>query len=537
MSDARVDARSDARLSDVSRLDQCCEHTDATTLVDVADDVQIARDAAAPVDVDLGPHLLYPERTGVRVKGVYPDFWPNPEQIAASGAGIVALEFSWNAWEQTRSAPPCGTGMVPYDGHCFRLDPLVHSTVLEYSRRDVAVTAVITGVPTWARTTTTCPLATGNCMPDSPADLARYAGFLSQMYDGRHGNGRVANFVLFEGANNAALFNVGCTSDAPCVLADWISRYAAIFRETYDRVTAEQRAARVYISLDNAYEPTLDALAGDPPIVSIKTFLPMLLPMLGTRDFRVGIAPFNANRSDPTVVSDLGDRVTMGTIGNFVGWLGVTFPGNAVKDDVMILRAGFPSSQGVQPQATALCNAFRNVAGTPGITSFLTYRMLDNGADNGLFFGLWAAIGAARPAWNTWNTLTDATGTCGFSELPYVRLTRYQHPTLGSRVTTRTVPDGFAAMQSWRVLREPAGATHVLRECLVGSHSLLSGSPTCEGLTPLGPIGYVYDDPAPGRVTLVRCLNRVAFDHFVSTDGACEGHTSETILGYALPPP
>jgi hypothetical protein len=36
-------------------------------------------------------------------------------------------------------------------------------------------------------------------------------------------------------------------------------------------------------------------------------------------------------------------------------------------------------------------------------------------------------------------------------------------------------------------------------------------------------------------VALYRCLAGGGADHFISTDAACEGQTTESLLGYALP--
>ena len=56
----------------------------------------------------------------------------------------------------------------------------------------------------------------------------------------------------------------------------------------------------------------------------------------------------------------------------------------------------------------------------------------------------------------------------------------------------------------------------------------------CEGNEGDGPFG-LYANAGTGRVEIYRCYTGV--DHFLSTDGACEGFTTERLLGYAASTP
>ncbi|EIZ86587.1 hypothetical protein WYO_0783 [Methylobacterium sp. GXF4] len=79
----------------------------------------------------------------------------------------------------------------------------------------------------------------------------------------------------------------------------------------------------------------------------------------------------------------------------------------------------------------------------------------------------------------------------------------------------------------------PRPGTSKLMSCVAGSDHFLSRDPNCEGQTPLGQTGYVYDTRQTGTLPIYRC-NAGGHDHFVSTDARCEGHKIEGLLGYAL---
>ena len=158
----------------------------------------------------------------------------------------------------------------------------------------------------------------------------------------------------------------------------------------------------------------------------------------------------------------------------------------------------------------------------------------------GLGLGLRRADGTAKPAWATWalanrNDLNPPQLSCGFEDLPYVRLTRSNHATRGHWASSRIAPAGFVTEGSWRIPRAPEPDTQLLYECLVGQHNLLSLDVGCEGLTPLGPVGYIYNQPAANRVALYRCHVSSNGDHFISGNSSCEGQVFEHQLGYVLP--
>jgi hypothetical protein len=105
--------------------------------------------------------------------------------------------------------------------------------------------------------------------------------------------------------------------------------------------------------------------------------------------------------------------------------------------------------------------------------------------------------------------------------------------------SSRLPPEDFVEEASWKLHREPQPGTALLYECLVeqawpGPHTFLSFDLDCEGRLNLGPVGYIYQTQQPGTVALYRCAHSTVTDHFISDDPACEGHTVEQLLGYAV---
>ena len=125
--------------------------------------------------------------------------------------------------------------------------------------------------------------------------------------------------------------------------------------------------------------------------------------------------------------------------------------------------------------------------------------------------------------------------SCGFEHLPYVRLSRYHSAVRGHWASSRLTPSGFTYESSWRLLREPAAGTHMLYECAVGFHNLISLDPGCEGLEPRGPVGYAYDAQAAGTIPLYRCSIGGGADHFISSSATCEGQSVDGPLGFVHP--
>ncbi|MFT4624482.1 MAG: hypothetical protein ACI8PZ_003141 [Myxococcota bacterium] len=501
--------------------------------------------SAALVDPPIPPP--YPERTAWDLKSIQPDFWPSPDEISGNAAGGVAMNLVWAAWEPTVSAPPCAPGQEAYAGHCFTVDAGVDAAIADWTDRGLTVTAVVYGVPAWARVEPCSPAAPGFdifCAPIDPADYARFTGFLARRYDGARDRGHLSDFVVHNEVNSNTWFDVGCGEHlGPCDADLWRDTYADGYVAAFDAIRSEQPEAKVFVSLEHHFDARWDLPAADAPVLSGQSIITAVADRAGDRDWRIAFHPYPPDLFRPEFSpDDLRDagKVTYGSLGGLLGWLHATFPDRPHAHDVHLTESGVnstaPSDESAQD--AALCDSFRSILGTPGVANHIYHRMQDNPAEGGLGLGLRRADGSAKPAWATWalmNRPDVADPACGFEHLPYTRLTRSYDPARGHWASTRPAPSSFAAESSTLLLRDEAPGTVLLYECAVGDHSMLTRDSGCEGQLPLGPVGWAWADAEPGTSPLHRCRIGLGDDHFVSLDPGCEGQVLESVLGWVLP--
>lgn len=490
------------------------------------------------------PGSIYPTRTAYRIKAIQPDFWPNRSEIAGNNAGGVAMNMVWAGWEPTKKNAPCDSATEQeYDGRCFVVSAVTDAEILAYSNMGLAVTAVVYGVPEWARRAGCSPQAAGYeifCVANDAADYARFAGMIATRYDGAHGHGRLADFVIHNEVNSNDWYDVGCGQGTPCNTNAWIDKYSEEYSAAFDKIVAAQSAAKVLISLEHSFGKSLDAPSATHPLLSGETFLTRFGQNVAPRAWRVAYHPYPKDLFAGAFSADDGPEVTYGNIGVLAGWLAKNFPSVPSVREIQLTESGInssaPSSAGAQ--ALLVCASFINILGTPGIENYVYHRMKDNAGEGGLLLGLRDLAGNAKPAWATWalanrNDLTPPQLSCGFENLPYTKLTRSAHPSRGHWASTRVAPPGFNQENSWKLFRDPKPKSHMLYECRVGNHNMVSLDVNCEGQAILGPLGYAYDVAEAGSVELFRC--QVGGDHFVSASATCEGQTVNGSLGYVIP--
>ena len=496
--------------------------------------------------------LPYPTRKSV--KGLQPDFW-NANDIIGNEVAGVAMNLVWETWQPTKTGA-CASGQVKYDGYCFSVEPSNAAAIKTYTDAGVVVTGVIYGVPAWARRTCNSgSVVTAHfCAPTEAgaADYGRFAGFLAWYFNGLNGHGRVADFVIHNEVNASEWFNYGCTAGT-CDPATWASVYAQSYNAAYDAVKKEQPHAKILISFEHHFGSTFDSmLSNTKPVVSAQTFLGHLIPKVGSRDWRIAWHSYPPSLLSPDFGAMDWPRVTFGNLGVLAGWLRQNYPSDPHAWEIQLTENGINGVTGnatmQASQKTQLCQAFRNVLGTPGIESFIYHRMKDHETEvaAGLGLGLVDQSGNYKPAWTTY-ALASRAGSldCGFQYalgqsdgLARVKLIRGVKS--GKHwATTRQLPKGYSQDSvNWRLLREAKSGTVLLYECCIGNgsscdHSMVSPASNCEGQFNMGPLGYAYTSQVAGTVPLYRCYKNG--DHMVSGDAGCEGYTNESILGYVYP--
>jgi len=493
--------------------------------------------------------LAYPPRPDMRIKGLQPDFWPNLDEVAGNNTGSIAMNLVWAGWEPSVKAPPCAGNQQQHDGRCYTIDASVDAAIAAWTQKGLLVTAIVYGVPAWARVGKPCsPVAPGFeifCTPNDANEYGRFAGMLARRYDGLHGHGRLVDFVIHNEVNANDWFDIGCGQGVPCNVNAWLDAYAASYNAAYDRIVPHQPQARVLISLEHHFGTVFDQPNAKNALLSGMTFLQGFASRVAPRAWRVAFHPYPPDLLKPAFSADDFPKVTYGNLGVLVGWLRKTFPATPSAWVVQLTESGVNAlAPGSNPQAQAVgvCNSLRNTLGTPGIENYIYHRMKDHPyeAKDGLGLGFFDAQGNARPSWSVWalanrDDLVPPKLACGFEDLPYVRLRRSYHPQRGHWASTRIAPPGFTAEFSWRLLRQAAPGTVALYECQVGGHDLLTPDAGCEGLPPLGPVGYAWTSQVAGSVALYRCRVGAGSDHFVSTAANCEGQVFEQKLGFVLP--
>ena len=487
----------------------------------------------------------YPTRKSI--KGLQPDF-QDINTIIGSAVHGVAMNMVWYGAQDAQTSN-C-SGDLLYDGYCFTVDPTTEATIKAYSDAGVVVTAIVYGVPAWARISNcTLPANRGEfCAPadGKEVDYGRFAGFLANYFNGEKGHGRIADFVIHNEVNNYQWFNTGHNKLNSTNLKVQADRYVKSFNAAYDYIRKEQKNAKVLISLDHFWGKN-DTTNGS---FASRDFLELVLPQLGEREWRIAYHSYPPNllvpEFGPNDYAEKKERVTFGTIGVLAGWLRQKYPTRPHAWEIQLTENGingYPDKY-QDAQKSYLCQAYKNVLGTPGIESFIYHRLMDHSVEmaSGLGCGLWTESRGHKKAWDLYQSVNQSGHlACGFEYLPYIEMMRGYNSSTGMHyITTRQFPSGFHKEQSWRILREPAANTILVYECRVGgaggNHTMISTDPNCENQFNMGPMGYLYTTQVSGSVPVYRCYISSG-SHLVSSESNCEGGTMEAggkPIGYAF---
>ncbi|HEX3765591.1 MAG TPA: DUF5722 domain-containing protein [Kofleriaceae bacterium] len=505
--------------------------------------------------------LPYPSTTIEQIKGIGAEgrdqwFWP---QMTGNHAGGVITNIPWSFFQPANTTPPCPPGQDTYQNSCYNILPDLDTLVQSFTNNGVLVTGILVLPPDWAAWPG-CPIpgvpVFCGVNPIYASMFGRFAGYIAHRYNGLNGHGRIVNFVIHNEVNApTAYFKDNCST---CTVAQEVARYSDSYIRAYDQIKAEQGAAKVLASMMSYFDGPDATAPGVQGFISIKTYISQLAALVGPRELKIALHAYG-RLLDPTFGPDDSPLASIGMLGRVTGWLRQAFPSRPSIWEVHLTEQGLHGDltpAGEAQQADWLCKAYQNVLGTPGVESYMyTPATTHDGFGNEHQELVYCALDPAkncdtstvrfRPAWATWalaNRTDIGRASCGFELVPYVKLSRYYSTARGHFSTTRLPPAGSNFEGSWRLWRNPQPGTHLLSECLAasgvnysGPHTLIDTG-TCGGLTPMGPLGYAYDSPAPGLVALHRCyVSAAGFeDHFIQTDN-CGGWSDEGVVGYVLP--
>jgi hypothetical protein len=378
------------------------------------------------------------------------------------------------------------------------------------------------------------------CVPDDPEDYARFVGFVAERYNGAGGQGRVVDFVIQNEVNTNTWFNIGCGAGTPCDLDAWVADYAALYNRAYDRARAAQPQARVLFSFTNLFAAP-DEPATVHPAYSIKTFVPKLVPLVGDRDWAIALHPYPTNLQGRIDARDL-PWATLGNIGVLPGWLHAQYPDDPHAWEVQLTEVGFHN---VEPTYAAvrdaLCQSYRNVLGTPGITSFIYHRLRDHRGEFGLQLGLLTVDDVPKPAFDVWlGANSPDSPSCGF-ELAGQTAVAHGVSAAGAQwYSSRVLPAGYVPQPGvWKLSWSERPGTSLLYECATPEEDAawLSRDPACAAAVPMGPVGWIRTTAAPGDTALHACTGPTRLAHTATTAVSCPAGWTQSLLGYVAGTP
>lgn len=488
----------------------------------------------------------YPARSPFQIKALYPDFWPNRNELIDANLEGVSVNFVWAHWETTSRQTPCTENMISYANRCYQLSNAVDNEVKYWSDKGKNITAIVWGVPDWARDDHCINNLPGRslfCSTNNAAQFADFAGMLANRYRSRSGNGLINDFVIHNEVNMFEWYNHRCGAGQTCQLQPWIDNYADNYNAAYDQIKNQNPGAKIFAPFAHQFSTQFDNLQSERPLISVQTFVRGLNRRVGNREWKIAYHPYNKGLHINGFSTDDWPHVTVGNIGVLAGWLQSEFPLQSPSWEVYLTESGYNSvspNATQQGQADDLCRSFYNVLATPGIENYVYHRMQDHVVElqAGIGLGLHDQNGIAKPSWAVWANASGRNGnrnqlSCGFENLPYTKVSTYSHPTLASRTSSRLVNNQYSLRSTWWLMRNHVNDAVMIHECTSTTGSYLSSDSSCAGSRPLGPVGYAYRSHTNGRRSLYSC-DAGNGNRFSSDNVQCDNMGSPIeFLGYS----
>ena len=105
----------------------------------------------------------YPNRKSI--KGLQPDYQPIG-QIIGNAVHTVAMNFEWHVRQPTRKQGTCAESTeVSFNGYCYVINTIEIDAIKQYTEAEIMVTAVVYGVPEWARRSCSVAVKPTFCAP------------------------------------------------------------------------------------------------------------------------------------------------------------------------------------------------------------------------------------------------------------------------------------------------------------------------------------------------------------------------------------
>ena len=91
---------------------------------------------------------IYPKRKSI--KGLQPD-GQDPGPLIGNAVHTVSFNFVWFDWQPEFKYDTCSSNEFKFSNFCYKLNTGIIEKIKKYTDSEIMVTAVVYGVPQWAR--------------------------------------------------------------------------------------------------------------------------------------------------------------------------------------------------------------------------------------------------------------------------------------------------------------------------------------------------------------------------------------------------